>query len=149
MRCVPRRSIGGRGWRVAMIKLGSLWAAELEETEHLAWTERRVRAVGGRKSLLNPIWYLGSYAIGFVAGGLVIAGVLVFLAETERQVEADSHLGRLPESDGKSRAIVEQMKFDERIMRNGGESRRARTARGGQGGHASRGARDDRTAYYF
>ena len=105
----------GLACRDAQTRLALAKAAN-EETEHLAWTERRVGALGGRKSLLNPVWYLGSYAIGVVAGALGDRWSLGFLAETERQVEAhlDSHLGRLPESDGKSRAIVEQMKLDER-----------------------------------
>ncbi len=94
----------------------ALAQAANEETEHLAWTERRVSALGGRKSLLNPVWYLGSFAIGVAAGGLGDRWSLGFLAETERQVEAhlEGHLRRLPEKDGKSRAIVEQMKVDER-----------------------------------
>ena len=94
----------------------ALAKAANEETEHLAWTEQRVKALGGRTSLLNPVWYLGSLAIGVVAGKCGDRWSLGFLAETERQVEAhlDSHLGRLSESDSKSRAIVEQMKLDER-----------------------------------
>ncbi len=89
-------------------------AAE-EETEHLAWTEGRIRALGGRKSLLNPLWYGGSLVIGMLAGGLGEAWNLGFLAETERQVEAHlaDHLERLPEADRKSWAVLEQMKVDE------------------------------------
>ena len=89
-------------------------AAE-EETEHLAWTERRIADLGGRTSLLNPLWYLGSLSIGVVAGLLGDKWNLGFLAETERQVEAhlDSHLDLLPDADSKSRAIVEQMRQDE------------------------------------
>jgi len=84
----------------------TLMQAAREETEHLAWTEQRISELGGRKSFLNPLWYGGSFAIGFVAG---------FLAETERQVEEhlSSHLHRLPFNDQKSRAIVTQMKIDE------------------------------------
>jgi ubiquinone biosynthesis monooxygenase Coq7 len=86
-----------------------------EENDHLAWTAARVDELGGRLSLLNPLWYGGALAIGVAAG---IAGDrwnLGFLAETERQVVAhlDSHLGRLPEHDAKSRAIVTQMREDE------------------------------------
>lgn len=86
-----------------------------EETEHLAWTERRIRELGGRKSLLNPVWYGGSLAIGVLAGRLGDAWNLGFLAETERQVEAHlaGHLQRLPQADRKSWAILEQMKADE------------------------------------
>ena len=93
----------------------SLTQAAREETEHLAWTERRIAELGGRKSLLNPLWYSGSLAIGAVAGLLGDKWNLGFLAETERQVEAHlaGHLQRLPLHDEKSRAIVAQMQIDE------------------------------------
>ncbi len=86
-----------------------------EETEHLAWTEQRVRELGGRTSLLNPLWYFGSLALGVAAGLAGDKWNLGFLAETERQVEAhlDGHLVDLPPEDGRSRAIVEQMRLDE------------------------------------
>ena len=89
--------------------------AAREETEHLAWTEGRIRELGGRKSLLNPIWYGGSFLIGAVAGALGDRWNLGFLAETERQVEQHlkGHLSRLPSQDLRSRAIVDQMKRDE------------------------------------
>lgn len=89
--------------------------AAWEETEHLAWTERRIAELGGRKSFLNPLWYAGSFALGAAAGLLGDKWNLGFLAETERQVvvHLDDHLGRLPPQDGKSRAILEQMKEDE------------------------------------
>ncbi|HNQ03422.1 MAG TPA: 2-polyprenyl-3-methyl-6-methoxy-1,4-benzoquinone monooxygenase [Thiobacillaceae bacterium] len=91
-----------------------LMAAE-EETEHLAWCERRLRELGSHKSLLNPVWYAGSFALGALAGALGDKWNLGFLAETERQVEGhlDSHLDKLPARDARSRAIVEQMKVDE------------------------------------
>ena len=94
----------------------NLTQAACEETEHLAWTERRIAELGGRKSLLNPLWYSGSFAIGAVAGMLGDKWNLGFLAETERQVEAHlaKHLQRLPHHDEKSRAIVLQMQIDER-----------------------------------
>lgn len=93
----------------------ALRCAADEETEHLAWTERRIRELGGRKSLLNPLWYGGSLVIGVLAGRLGDAWNLGFLAETERQVEAHlaGHLQRLPEADHKSWAVLEQMKADE------------------------------------
>ncbi len=93
----------------------TLMKAAREETEHLAWTERRIAELGGRKSLLNPLWYGGSFTIGVVAGLLGDQWNLGFLAETEHQVEAHlaGHLQRLPYTDEKSRAIVEQMKMDE------------------------------------
>ena len=93
----------------------ALEQAALEETEHLAWTEGRITELGGRKSLLNPLFYAGSFAIGAAAGALGDRWNLGFLAETERQVvrHLEGHLGRLPETDRKSRAIVEQMRDDE------------------------------------
>lgn len=86
-----------------------------EETEHLNWTERRLAELGSRKSLLNPLWYAGSLAMGVVAGKCGDGWSLGFLAETERQVEVhlQSHLGTLPVQDARSRAIVEQMKQEE------------------------------------
>lgn len=93
----------------------ALEQAAQEETEHLAWTERRIGELGGRKSLLNPLWYAGSFAIGAAAGLLGDRWNLGFLAETERQVGAhlQGHLDRLPTEDRKTRAILEQMKIDE------------------------------------
>lgn len=93
----------------------ALEQAAREETEHLAWTEERIAELGGRKSLLNPVWYSGSLAIGMVAGVFGDRWNLGFLAETERQVEShlSGHLDRLPAEDQRSRAIVEQMKDDE------------------------------------
>ena len=89
--------------------------AAQEETEHLAWTARRVHELGGHLSVLNPFWYTGSLAIGAVAGLLGDKWNLGFLAETERQVghHLQSHLDRLPQQDEKSRAIVSQMYTDE------------------------------------
>ena len=93
----------------------ALQQAAWEETEHLNWTERRIADLGGRKSFLNPLWYGGSLAIGLIAGKLGDDWNLGFLAETERQVEAhlDGHLATLPETDQRSRAVVDQMKTDE------------------------------------
>ena len=93
----------------------ALEQAAQEETEHLAWTETRIRELGGRRSWLNPVWYAGSFAIGAAAGLLGDRWNLGFLAETERQVVAhlDGHLGKLPPADQKSRSIVEKMKTDE------------------------------------
>ena len=92
-----------------------LQQAAQEETEHLAWTARRVHDLGGRLSLLNPLWYGGSLVIGAVAGLLGDKWNLGFLAETERQVGAhlQSHLAQLPQQDEKSRAVVSQMVADE------------------------------------
>lgn len=93
----------------------ALEQAGREETEHLAWTERRIAELGGRKSLLNPLWYGGALTIGIIAGKFGDAWNLGFLAETERQVGAhlESHQARLPAEDRRSRAILEQMRIDE------------------------------------
>ncbi|MES1981493.1 MAG: 2-polyprenyl-3-methyl-6-methoxy-1,4-benzoquinone monooxygenase [Pseudomonadota bacterium] len=92
-----------------------LQQAAQEETEHLAWTARRVHDLGGHLSLLNPLWYGSSLLIGACTGLLGDKWNLGFLAETERQVGAhlQSHLTRLPQQDQKSRAVVEQMYADE------------------------------------
>ncbi len=89
--------------------------AAQEENEHLAWTAKRVKELGGNLSVLNPFWYTGSLAIGALAGLLGDRWNLGFLAETERQVgrHLQSHLDRLPAQDEKSRAIVAQMYNDE------------------------------------
>ncbi|MBC7779367.1 MAG: 2-polyprenyl-3-methyl-6-methoxy-1,4-benzoquinone monooxygenase [Proteobacteria bacterium] len=86
-----------------------------EEGDHLAWTRDRLRGLGARESLLNPLWYAGSFALGAVAGLVGDRYSLGFLVETERQVEAhiDRHLDRLPANDTRSRAILEQMRSDE------------------------------------
>jgi ubiquinone biosynthesis monooxygenase Coq7 len=89
--------------------------AAREETEHLAWTERRLEELGSRASLLNPVWYAGSFAIGTLAGLAGDRWNLGFLSETERQVEQhlSSHLDRLPQDDARSRAVVAQKRTDE------------------------------------
>lgn len=93
----------------------ALEQAAWEETEHLNWTERRIEELGGRKSLLNPLWYAGAWTIGAVAGKLGDAVSLGFLAETERQVEAhlEGHMDQLPPGDLRSQAVIDQMKADE------------------------------------
>jgi len=86
-----------------------------EELDHLAWTERRIDALGGRTSVLNPLFYAGSFALGALSGLAGDRWNLGFLAETERQVENHlrDHLTRLPEADARSRAVVDQMREDE------------------------------------
>ena len=93
----------------------ALQQASKEETEHLAWCEKRIQALGGHTSFLNPLWYVGSFTLGAVAGAIGDKWNLGFLAETERQVGAhlDKHLRELPATDDKSRAILEQMEIDE------------------------------------
>jgi len=92
-----------------------LAAAAGEEEDHLAWTEARIRDLGGATSLFNPLWYLGALAMGYAAGKAGDAWNLGFLKETERQVEQHlaGHLERLSPADAKTRAIVAQMKADE------------------------------------
>jgi ubiquinone biosynthesis monooxygenase Coq7 len=89
--------------------------AALEENDHLDWCEHRLEELGSHKSLLNPLWYFGSFAIGAAAGLAGDKWSLGFVAETEHQVikHLDSHLESLPQQDTKSRAVVEQMKEDE------------------------------------
>lgn len=93
----------------------SMREAAQEETEHLAWTAQRINELGGRTSLLNPVWYAGSFAMGALAGALGDRVNLGFLAETERQVydHLEDHLGRLPAQDARSAAILRQMQLDE------------------------------------
>jgi len=89
--------------------------ASREEQDHLAWSAERIHELGGRPSLLNPLWYAGSLAIGALAGAMGDRWNLAFLAETERQVEEhlSGHLQALPTSDRRTRAVVEAMRDDE------------------------------------
>lgn len=89
--------------------------AAREEIDHLAWCEQRLEELNSHTSQLNPLFYLGSFAIGAVAGLAGDRWSLGFLKETENQVEAhlEDYLGRLPASDARSQAILEQMKVDE------------------------------------
>jgi 3-demethoxyubiquinol 3-hydroxylase len=99
--------------------------AAREEEEHLAWTQQRLVELQDRPSLLNPLWYAGSFAIGIAAGAAGDRGNLGFVLETERQVEEHltGHMEKLPATDAKSRAIVEQMRDDE--ARHGAAARAA------------------------
>jgi len=99
--------------------------AAREEEEHLAWTQQRLEELGDRPSLLNPLWYAGSFAIGLAAGLRGDRSNLGFVVETERQVEEHltTHMERLPAGDAKSRAIVEKMRDDE--ARHGAAARAA------------------------
>ncbi len=89
--------------------------AAREEEDHLAWCAERLTELESRPSLLNPVWYAGSFSIGAFAGLAGDAWSLGFVEATERQVEShlDNHLDRLPAPDQRSRAIVAQMKEDE------------------------------------
>ena len=93
----------------------ALSQAAKEEEDHLAWCEQRIAELGGRTSLLNPLWFAGSLGIGYAAGRLGDAWNLGFLKETETQVERHlhGHLDRLSPQDEKTRTIVEAMKIDE------------------------------------
>ena len=99
--------------------------AAREEEEHLAWTQQRLEELGDRPSLLNPLWYAGSFAIGLAAGLKGDRSNLGFVVETERQVEdhLTTHMERLPAGDAKSRAIIEKMRDDE--ARHGAAARAA------------------------
>jgi len=93
----------------------SLMEAAREETDHLAWCAERIRELGGRTSVLNPLWYAGSFTIGALAGLAGDRTSLGFVAETERQVveHLEGHLRRLPADDVRTRAIIQQMSTDE------------------------------------
>ena len=89
--------------------------AAREESDHLAWSAERITELGGRTSVLNPLWYAGSFAIGCVAGRLGDHWNLGFLAETEKQVERhlEGHLDRLSPKDSKTRVLIETMRNEE------------------------------------
>ena len=93
----------------------ALAKAALEEEDHLAWSQQRIAELGGRTSLLNPVWYAGALAMGYAAGRCGDAVNLGFLAETERQVaqHLDGHLAQLSPHDGRTRAVVDAMRKDE------------------------------------
>ena len=102
--------------------------AAREETDHLAWTQQRLRELGAHTSLLNPLWYAGAFGIGLLAGRIGDAVSLGFVVETERQVEQhlEHHLQRLPDADLASRAVVQAMKEDE--ARHGAQAQAAGAA---------------------
>ena len=106
----------------------SFRVAAREETDHLAWTQQRLRELNARPSLLNPLWYAGAFGIGWLAGHIGDRVSLGFVVETEAQVELHlaSHLDKLPSADLLSRAIVQQMKEDE--ARHGAQAQHAGAA---------------------
>ncbi len=106
----------------------ALAKAAREESDHLAWSAQRVRELGGRLSLLNPLWYAGSLALGYAAGRLGNRWNLGFLAETERQVEEhlQGHLERLGDRDAKTRVLIEAMQQEEAGHRRTAEALGAR-----------------------
>ncbi len=89
--------------------------AAREESDHLGWCETRLKELHSRPSLLDPLWYVGSFAIGALAALAGDQRSLGFVMETERQVERhlDDHLQRLPTGDTRSRAILQAMREDE------------------------------------
>lgn len=105
------QAIGARDSRVAQ----RMAHAAQEEEEHLAWCQARLTELGSRPSLLTPLWYLGSFAIGAAAGAAGDKWSLGFVVETERQVmeHLDGHLRSLPDADRRSRAVLDQMHKDE------------------------------------
>ena len=111
----------------AMIR-AALERAGDEESDHLAWSAERVRELGGRLSVLNPLWYAGSFALGYAAGRLGDQWNLGFLAETERQVEEhlQGHIERLGNHDSRTRALIEGMQREEAEHRRTAESLGAR-----------------------
>lgn len=100
---------GNSATRQALLEAGR------EETDHLAWCSSRIGELGGRTSLLDPLWYAGSFAIGAAAGLAGDKTSLGFVAETEKQVveHLDEHLRLLPHDDSRTRAIIDQMSADE------------------------------------
>jgi ubiquinone biosynthesis monooxygenase Coq7 len=106
------QALGARQEQVRVV----LERASREEVDHLAWTRKRLEDLGARTSFLNPVWYAGAFAIGLLASRLGDRLSLGFVVETERQVEQHllGHLERLPAHDHASRAIVAQMREDER-----------------------------------
>jgi 3-demethoxyubiquinol 3-hydroxylase len=100
----------------------ALHHAAAEEADHLGWCELRLNELNGRTSLLNPLWYVGSFAIGAIAGAFGRGASLGFVAETERQVEAHlrGHMQRLGHVDARSLAILQQMTHDE--MQHGAQA---------------------------
>ncbi len=107
---------------------GALAKAAREEADHLAWSAQRVRELGGRVSLLNPLWYAASLALGYASGRLGERWNLGFLAETERQVEQhlQRHIEKLGGRDAKTRAVIESMQREEAGHRRTAEELGAR-----------------------
>lgn len=102
---------------------GVLLQAAAEEVDHLAWCRQRLDELHNRPSLLNPLWYAGSFGLGLVASRAGIPYNLGFMAETERQVEEhlNKHLDALPVQDRRSRQVVTQMRDDEIVHRTTAE----------------------------
>jgi 3-demethoxyubiquinol 3-hydroxylase len=93
----------------------ALLEAGREETDHLAWCATRIEELGSRPSILSPVWYGGSFAIGVLAALVSDRASLGFVAETEKQVveHLHGHLQQLPDGDQRTKAIIVQMSDDE------------------------------------
>lgn len=93
----------------------SMQQAAKEERDHFDWCSERLTQLGSHTSRLNPLFYTTSFCLGALAGLAGDKWSLGFVAETEKQVclHLEDHLQKLPVSDTKSRAILEQMKIDE------------------------------------
>ena len=127
LNAAPAQALGARVFYKDEALAGHLEAASVEENDHLAWTSERLHELNGRPSLLNPVWYAGSFAMGLLAARLGKRVSLGFVVATEQQVEAHlaSHMTRLDPSDTRSNAIVAHMKQD--------EARHAKQAQAGGG----------------
>ena len=100
----------------------SMTQSAQEEVDHLAWCARRLQELNDRPSMLDPLWYAGSFTIGMIAGLTGDRNSLGFVAETEKQVvdHLQSHLDQLPQEDARTRAIIKHMMADE--ARHGGQA---------------------------
>ena len=86
-----------------------------EETDHLVWCKKRLDELEGRGSILNPIWYAGSFAIGAIFGSMGEKTSLGFVEETEKQVvkHLEKHLSKISENDVETIEILKTMRADE------------------------------------
>ncbi len=109
--------------RVGQVK-EKMRLAALEEVDHLAWCEERLRELDSSTGILNPVWYAGSFMIGLLAGWVGDRWSLGFVVETERQVteHLQKHLTHLPKQDDKTRALLAQMHIDETQHANAAQS---------------------------
>ena len=100
-----------------------------EETDHLIWCKKRLEELNGKPSILNPVWYAGSFAIGAIFGSFGERTSLGFVEETEKQVvkHLERHLDKVSKNDTETIEILKTMRADEdehaqEAMENGSES---------------------------
>ena len=112
----------------AEVKAHLVQAGE-EETDHLIWCKKRLADLNGKPSILNPVWYAGSFAIGAIFGSLGEKTSLGFVEETEKQVvkHLEKHLDKVSKNDVETIEILKTMRADEdehaqEASENGGES---------------------------